>query len=143
MDIKNDNVGWSPSFNKFVFLDFNLTKVVVEDIGYTTYSSFVGSYVYSSPEMKKLYFLRSKSYVDLYFNDLYGLRLTWQGIIEEQAKYKKYFKTAPTVKGLFEVFYKNNDSQRIIRNQVLVSYLSFKFSLFVFHKTNIEQIIKN
>lgn len=77
MDIKNDNVGWSPTFNKFVFLDFNLTKVIVEDIGYMTFSSFVGSYLYSSPEMKKLYFLRPKGYVDLYYNDLYGLHLTW------------------------------------------------------------------
>lgn len=79
-DIKIDNVGWSPTFKKLVFLDFGLTAAVPEPKGYKTLTDFKGTYNYCSPEMKKLYHLRESSYVDSYYNDLYCLRTTWKQI---------------------------------------------------------------
>lgn len=34
----------------------------------------MGTYAYSSDEMKGIYILRTPGYADLYFNDLVGLR---------------------------------------------------------------------
>lgn len=34
---------------------------------------FLGTYVYCGAEMKKTYWLRSKKYVDMYFNDVESL----------------------------------------------------------------------
>jgi hypothetical protein len=34
---------------------------------------FVGNFPNSSPEMKKLYLLKTSHYIDLYYNDLFGV----------------------------------------------------------------------
>ena len=73
LDIKTENVGWSPAFQKFVFLDFSFTKIIKEKIGHKTFTGFYGTYNYCCPEMKKLFLLGEMSYVDLYLNDLYSL----------------------------------------------------------------------
>jgi hypothetical protein len=46
---------------------------VKEPIGKKSKTKFIGTFSYASPEMKKLYFLKDYGYVDLYYNDLYGL----------------------------------------------------------------------
>ncbi len=72
-DIKPQNIMFGRNLNKYVFIDFGLSKFAKQDIGFKTLTSFVGTYKSSSPEMKKLYFLNTSNYIDLYFNDLFGL----------------------------------------------------------------------
>ena len=78
MDIKPENVAWSEFFGKFVFLDFGFTSVLSEPAGNKSKTGFKGTYNYCSPEMKKLYYLKKQEYVDLYYNDLHCLELTWK-----------------------------------------------------------------
>ncbi len=63
----------SKNNNKYVLIDFGLSKLVKEDIGFKTWTNFVGNYKSSSAEMKKLYFLQTPNYIDLYYNDLFAL----------------------------------------------------------------------
>jgi serine/threonine protein kinase len=71
LDIKPDNIAYSPHFKKWVFLDFGFSEFIEEKLGEKTFLCYVGTYEYSSPEMKKA--LTSDNYVDLYFNDVYAL----------------------------------------------------------------------
>ena len=73
MDIKIDNTAWSPSYNKFVFLDFGFCKYVKEPLGFKSETRFSGTYSFACPQMKKLYLLNQSSLVDLYYNDIFCL----------------------------------------------------------------------
>ncbi len=64
---------FSKVYKKYVFIDFGISKFVKQDIGLKTLTQFVGTYRYACSDMKKLYFLKKPSYIDLYFNDLCGL----------------------------------------------------------------------
>lgn len=75
-DIKYDNIGWSPRFKKFIFLDFGFSKFLSEPVGHKTVSRFQGTYNYCSEEMKKLFLLKQSAPVDLYYNDLHCLQKT-------------------------------------------------------------------
>ena len=66
-------MAWSNEKEKMIFLDFGLSRFVKEDIGEKTLSRFVGTVNIASPEMKKTYFLRKAMWVDLYYNDQWGL----------------------------------------------------------------------
>lgn len=60
---------------KIVFIDFGLSKVVNEDLGFKTLTSYHGTPKYVSAEMLKLFSIDAKEdYVDLYYNDLVGLK---------------------------------------------------------------------
>ena len=67
-DLKPENLAWSPWHKKSIFIDFGLSTVVSvsHDSGSRVLAKYVGTYDYSSPEMKKLYFLREKGLVNLY-----------------------------------------------------------------------------
>ncbi len=56
-DIKPLNIMMSKNNQRYVFIDFGLSKFVKQDIGYKTLTSFVGTFKSSIPEMKKLYLL--------------------------------------------------------------------------------------
>lgn len=43
LDIKTDNVRWSPYFNKWVFIDFGFTKFIKEQVGLKSTTGFVGT----------------------------------------------------------------------------------------------------
>ena len=47
-DVKPSNVVWTPSFRKWVFLDFGFAKNLQQTIGFKTKSKFIGSYPYAS-----------------------------------------------------------------------------------------------
>jgi hypothetical protein len=64
---------FSKNNKKYVFIDFGQSNFVKEDIGFKTWTNFVGNYKSSSAEMKKLYFLRTPHYIDLYYNDLFAM----------------------------------------------------------------------
>ena len=51
LDVKNENIGFSFGHNKFVFIDYGLTEIVREELGYKTSITYRGSLGYSSPEM--------------------------------------------------------------------------------------------
>lgn len=72
-DIKPDNIMWSNEFSTPVFIDFGGTTFIKEPLGYRSTTNFIGTMGYVSSEMNNL--LNSKKgLVDLYFNDIYGLR---------------------------------------------------------------------
>lgn len=64
---------WSLLKKKFLFIDFGMTCIIAEPIGIESLRSFQGTHTYVIPEMKRLYMLDSKGYVDLYYNDVFGL----------------------------------------------------------------------
>lgn len=70
-DIKLDNIGWSSTFQKLVFLDFGMTEIIDVSQGYKKLITFRGTYNYCSAEMKKFYHLKVASFVDTYWNDLH------------------------------------------------------------------------
>ena len=43
-DIKPLNIAWSPSFEKWVFLDFGFATIVQENRGKKTYTKFIGTF---------------------------------------------------------------------------------------------------
>jgi serine/threonine protein kinase len=76
-DIKPDNILFSPHFQKAVFIDFGLSEVIVEPLGFKTLVQFRGSPAYCSEEMSHLLGEYSiNDYVDAYHNDLHGLEKT-------------------------------------------------------------------
>jgi serine/threonine protein kinase len=48
MDIKNENICYSPSLNKHVFIDYGFSRIVSETKGYKTLTRFRGSLLYCS-----------------------------------------------------------------------------------------------
>ena len=75
LDIKSSNIMLSPSFRKPVFIDFGLSTIVKEQIGFKTLSSFRGSMNFCSDEMAECYIKKTKKKVDLYYNDLHCLEI--------------------------------------------------------------------
>jgi serine/threonine protein kinase len=49
LDIKPENIAWSPYFNKFIFIDFGLSKYVNGPIGTKSKINFIGTFKYASP----------------------------------------------------------------------------------------------
>ena len=74
MDIKPDNVIFSPTFKKVVFIDYGFSEIIEEEVGFKTLTAFQGSPQFISREMMTLFGKGDsiKDYVDLYFNDLVG-----------------------------------------------------------------------
>ena len=79
MDIKPENIAYSPHFHKFVFIDFGFTEMIQENIGESTLIFPRGTFGFMSEEMEKATKLNQKSYIDLYNNDFFGLRETFKG----------------------------------------------------------------
>ena len=73
-DVKPENIMWSPSLKKNVFIDFGLSRVVKEKPGQKTHTGFCGTFEHSYSEMKTLLIESKKGYVDLFYNDLFGVK---------------------------------------------------------------------
>jgi serine/threonine protein kinase len=69
LDIKPENIGFSPLIFSPVFIDFGFSKVLKEELGSKTLSSFMGSINYCCKEMVDLYVRETEGYIDLYYND--------------------------------------------------------------------------
>ena len=78
-DIKPANIMYSNEYKKFVLIDFGFTKTVDSLLGEKEITLFVGTFNYTSPQMKRTVASSDVS-VDLYWNDLYGLKLSLQEI---------------------------------------------------------------
>lgn len=57
-DIKPDNIMYCPRLKRVVYVDFGLARVVKEEIGYKSLTYFVGTYMYSGEQMRRLYILK-------------------------------------------------------------------------------------
>ena len=75
-DIKPNNIAWSEKQQQWVFLDFGFARCLKEELGEKTKTKFIGTYSYTSAEMKKIYHLDIGTMVDLYYNDLHSARVT-------------------------------------------------------------------
>jgi serine/threonine protein kinase len=76
LDIKPDNISFSPSLNEPILLDFGFSDVVEDSVGKRTKTAFAGTLGFSSPEMVECYNNRCPSYVDVYYNDVFALSNT-------------------------------------------------------------------
>ncbi len=89
LDIKPENVAYSPAYNEYIFIDFGLSRMVKEVRGQKTLSSFTGSFNYCSAEMLELYVKDSLGMVDLYSNDLECLQKSLEhlyGILPDEGE---------------------------------------------------------
>lgn len=76
-DIKSANIMYSPALKKLVFIDFGFSEYTSSKIGYMKESVAKGSFHYCSEEMKNLLISdKQKGYIDVYYNDYYGLKKT-------------------------------------------------------------------
>ena len=73
IDIKNENILYSPSLNKLVFIDFGLSKFVAEQVGKKTLTKYAGNANFWSPQMQLCFTSKKSMHVDLYYNDLHCL----------------------------------------------------------------------
>lgn len=73
-DIKSENIAWSPSLERSVFLDFGLSRFLKENIGEMTHTGFIGTFSHTLPEMKKLHQLGKKGFIDIYYNDVFEMQ---------------------------------------------------------------------
>ena len=55
-DIKPHNIMYSLKLKKLVLIDFGISNVINENVGEKTMTNFIGTYEYSTEEMKKLFF---------------------------------------------------------------------------------------
>ena len=74
IDIKPENIMFSPVYGKNVFIDFGCSTVIEEQAGYKSHTTFKGTLSYCSNQMKILYQSKQQGYVDLYYNDLHALQ---------------------------------------------------------------------
>ncbi len=70
IDIKPGNMMFSPFHQRMVFIDFGLSKLIAEKIGFKRITDFRGSLNYCSEEMKNCFVKDASMPVDLYYNDL-------------------------------------------------------------------------
>ena len=121
LDIKPENIAYSPAYNEYVFIDFGLSRIIKETRGQKTISSFSGSFNYCSSEMLDLYVKDSLGLVDLYFNDMHCLKKTVE-----------YLQSIPPDEG--EGFiWKNNPF--LTKFHECQAFLSIKFAIFEFSFT--------
>lgn len=69
-DIKIENVGYSPSYKKFVYIDFGLSEIIFKTLGTKINMYFKGTPNYCSSQLAILERNGKKGYIDPYYNDL-------------------------------------------------------------------------
>jgi hypothetical protein len=65
---------YSLKLKKLVLIDFGISNVINENVGEKTMTNFIGTFEYSTEEMKKLFFSKETQPIDLYWNDVYSLK---------------------------------------------------------------------
>lgn len=74
IDVKPENVVWSESLQRAVFIDFGFSEVIREPRGLKSRCCFKGTPNYASPPMLTL-MTEHVGHIDLYYNDAYALNL--------------------------------------------------------------------
>ena len=82
-DIKPLNVAWSPTFKRWIFLDFGFSTILQENFGEKTYTKFIGTFNYTIDELQSLFLFGEKGAVNFYKNDEFGLKKSIKIILEE------------------------------------------------------------
>ena len=84
-DIKDQNIMFSPSLGRYLLTDFGTVMQVREQPGEKTWTFFYGTLKFTIPEMRNLFAndIRKRDYVDLYFNDVYGAKVSFQNKLHE------------------------------------------------------------
>jgi serine/threonine protein kinase len=72
-DIKPENILWNNRLRRFLLCDFGLSTSITERIAQKTLTCYCGTPSFMSYEMENLKNLQYKGYVDLFYNDVYGL----------------------------------------------------------------------
>lgn len=71
IDINSNNIMFSPGHGKNVFIDFGYSRILREECGLKSLTSYRGTFQFVSEEMARLFSLESSvDFVDLYYNDL-------------------------------------------------------------------------
>ena len=73
LDINTSNIMWSNRKQKPVFIDFGFSRVVREECGFKSLTSFKGTPTFMSGEMLQLFSSKEnkEGFVDLFYNDLF------------------------------------------------------------------------
>lgn len=91
LDIKPDNIMFSNHFKKLVFIDFGFSEIIREEVGLKSLTGFRGTPSFVSPEMFKLFSLDVKNgMIDLYYNDLVGLKASISAILQKRQNMNLY-----------------------------------------------------
>lgn len=80
MDIKPSNIAYSPYYKKPVFIDFDVSRFVCENINEQTLTEFIGTYKFTSIPMRNILNKKGQDYVNLYLNDALMLRNTFNQV---------------------------------------------------------------
>ena len=134
-DIKDKNVSWSPTFKKWVFLDFGFATFLKQEIGEKSVTNFIGTYSWASPELQKLSLLKTVGWVDFYYNDLQALQkvisVFKQHSLEEQGSESESSRVEDWTK--INIFKQAGESQENpLDFRTWCSFFRVKHSLFVF-----------
>jgi len=70
MDLKPSNIMFSPKKQRYVLIDFGLSNIIHETVGFKSLISFSGNLQYCSQEMVELFQENQKKFIDIYYNDL-------------------------------------------------------------------------
>ena len=79
-DIKIDNIMYSKLQDKYIFIDFGLSDLLKESMGYKYLLGFKGTPNFCSPEMSLAFGSEFKFSIDPYYNDIHCLRGSFNAI---------------------------------------------------------------
>ena len=83
------NIMFRTKTKQLIFIDYDYSKVVQEDVGFKSRSNFSGSAIYCSKEMgRAINYKEIVKYIDLYYNDVHCL----EGSLKEISVFLKKVK---------------------------------------------------
>ena len=128
----------SPERRELVFIDFNCSIMVKQKIGERTLTKFKGTVVNCSPEMFEIFTTKEYGFVDLYYNDAYGLEMLMKS---QEAKLKEIKNLTTEEKGKdFEVGISEIREElcEAIPGEVVRKYYHFYLRYLITNNTNSE-----
>ena len=69
VDIKPENILYSPGWKKIVLVDFGLSMFVKQSVDEETETAFIGTPNYAGKEMQELFEQKTNGLINLYKND--------------------------------------------------------------------------
>lgn len=84
----------SETHKKVIFIDFGLSRLIKEEVGYKSLTTFVGSINFCSEEMGRLMITKDARRIDFYYNDLMCLMGSLRSI--RDARKINFFQEEPS-----------------------------------------------
>lgn len=77
-----ENICFSLAFSSLVFIDFGMSRIVKEEFGFKSLTKYRGTLSHCGDEMTNLFEKNTSDihYVDLYYNDMIGLKKTFENL---------------------------------------------------------------